>query len=421
MQRQLLQIADRIPDDIVLTLLKSFAKILSREPEPAPRTPFLRAFAKIRDDDKQFSVHSEDEENLVREYDSGNEVETFNFKVTTRTAETAYSVGGNIADGEQMATIDESTEAEALTDQQDGHEIIPSIDNNLETIDEGIEVEMPALLPADEASADEAFEQIVDGQIEIVNGEAVEEPTVENVSEKTANEDQASTEPPPVDEPAESQPEGVVEPEEPIPTEIEKVSLDDIQREIQEMQAFLMQKGVSPGKKKNKKDETVEEVANQDPSTIEDAYKVDVCIKLKNKNHSHKKHHHSKYTRSENYKEEIIKDGPIFDPTVPNTQEDFMKVKSVSEKIHKKKQKVQPLDVSWQNLVENQKRNYKWAKDFSEISYWHWNEKLFTPGTRASIRRRRTSSSSKKTSNSINSFMGLWRKRKLRPSKISAP
>lgn len=359
MQRQLLQIADKIPDDIVLTLLKSFAKILSREPEPAPRTPFLRAFAKIRDDDKQFSVHSEDEENLVREYDSGNEVETFNFKVTTRTAETAYSVGSNIADGEQMATIDESTEAEALTDQQDGHEIIPSIDNNLETIDEGIEVEMPALLPADEASADEAFAQIVDGQNEIVNGEAVEEPTVENVSEKTANEDEASTEPPQVEEPVELQPEEVIEPEEPIPTEIEKVSLDDIQREIQEMQAFLMQKGVSPGKKKNKKDETVEEVANQDPSTIEDAYKVDVCIKLKNKNHSHKKHHHSKYTRSENYKEEIIKDGPIFDPTVPNTQEDFMKVKSVSEKIHKKKQKVQPLDVSWQNLVENQKRNYK--------------------------------------------------------------
>lgn len=358
MQRQLLQIADKIPDDIVLTLLKSFAKILSREPEPAPRTPFLRAFAKIRDDDKQFSVHSEDEENLVRDYDSGNEVETFSFKVTTRTAETVYSVGSNIADGEQMATIDESIEAEALTDQQNGQEIIPSIDNNLETIDEGIEVEMPALLPADEASADEAFEQIVDGQNEIVNGGAVEEPTGENISEETANEDEASTEPPPVEEPVELQPEEVVEPEEPIPTEIEKVSLDDIQREIQEMQAFLMQKGVSPGKK-NKKDGTVEEVANQDPTTIEDAYKVDVCIKLKNKNHSHKKHHHSKYTRSENYKEEIIKDGPIFDPAVPNTQEDFMKVKSVSEKIHKKKQKVQPLDVSWQNLVENQKRNYK--------------------------------------------------------------
>lgn len=356
MQRQLLQISDKIPDDIVLTLLKSFAKILSREPEPAPRTPFLRAFAKIRDDDKQISGHSEDEENLVREYDSGNEVETFSFKVTTRTAETVYSVGSNNADGEQMATIDESIEAEALTDQQDGQEIIPSIDNNLETIDEGIEVEMPALLPADEASADEAFEQIVDGQNQIVNGEANEEPTVENLS---ATEDEAPTEPPQVEEPVKLQPEEVVEPEEPIPTEIEKVSLDDIQREIHEMQAFLMQKGVSPGKKKNKKDETVEEAANQDLSTIEDAYKVDVCLKLKNKNPSHKKHHHSKYTRSENYKEEIIKDGPIFDPTVPNTQEDFMKVKSVSEKIHKKKQKVQPLDVSWQNLVENQKRNYK--------------------------------------------------------------
>lgn len=360
MQRQLLQIADKIPDDIVLTLLKSFAKILSREPEPAPRTPFIRAFAKIRDDDKRFSAFlSDDEDSVAKEYDSGNEVETFNFKVTTTTEETAYSVGSNVLNGDQqMATIEESNEAEALNDQQGNElpEIPPMIENNLETIDEGIEVEMPNLLPTDEVSADEAFDKIVESQTEDVIGDSTEMPTVvENDSEKA--QDGGTKE-----EPVEPLPEEIVaveeeaEPEEPIPTEIEKVSLDDIQREIHEMQAFLQKKGVSPEKKKNKKDETI---AEPDSKSIEDAYNVDVCIKLKNKNHSHKKHHHSKYLKSENYKEEIIKDGPIFDPSVPNTEEDFMKVKSVSEKIHKKKQKVQPLDVSWQNLVENQKRNYK--------------------------------------------------------------
>lgn len=357
MQRQLLQIADKIPDDIVLTLLKSFAKILSREPEPAPKTPFIRAFAKIRDDDKRFSAFlSDDEDSVVREYDSGNEVETFNFKVTTTTEETAYCVGSNALNSDQqMATIEESNEAEALSDQQ-GNELpeIPMIENNLETIDEGIEVEMPNLLPTDEVSADEAFDKIVESQTDNVIDDSAEKPIDENDSEKAQD---GETPEEPVEPLPEEEEQEEAEPEEPIPTEIEKVSLDDIQREIHEMQAFLKQKGVSPEKKKNKKDETI--AANQDSKSIEDAYKVDVCIKLKSKNHSHKKHHHSKYMKSENYKEEIIKDGPIFDPSVPNTQEDFMKVKSVSEKIHKKKQKFQPLDVSWQNLVENQKRNYK--------------------------------------------------------------
>lgn len=345
MQRQLLQIADKIPDDIVLTLLKSFAKVLSREPEPAPKTPFIRAFAKIRDDgsDRQFMAIQEEEENMLKDYDSGNEVATFDYKVTTNTEEIVYSVGSNNqeeADGQQFAR-------EAPNDEES-----PEIAEN---IDEGIEVEMPKLLATEETDAE--FETIVEegeAQVEtteeISNGptEAVDE--VQEISEKIAENDLEECkveEPEPI--PVVEEPQ---EEEEPFPEEPPKVSLDDIEREIQEMQNFLAHKGVKPEKKKKEK-----EPAGNAAKNIEDAYQVDVCIKLKNK--SHKKHHHSKYLRSENYKEEITKDGPIFDPTIPNTEEDFMKVKSVSERIHRKKQKVQPLDLSWQNLCENQKKLYK--------------------------------------------------------------
>lgn len=363
MQRQLLQIADKLPDDITLTLLKSFAKILSREPEPSRAGPFIRAFAKIRDEngDKQFSAIMEEDEHQLKEYDSGNEVETFNFKVTTNTEEVVYSVGSNEQDAEKqfeaIANAAESSNSNDLNELQNGLEGSSNQDNS-ENIDEGIEVEMPKLLETDQAGTEDQIGEAAESN---QDAQDIVETVLEGDQEIVVG-DEAEVEIP-IEEPTETfevEEERVIR--EPTPTEPPKVSLDDIQREIHEMQSFLAHKGIKPEEKPKKKEQVNGHAddAIVNSRSIEDAYQVDVCIKLnKNKNHSHKKHHHSKYLRSENYKEEITADGPIFDPTVPNTEEDFMKVKSVNERIQKKKQKVQPLDVSWQNLVENQKRNYK--------------------------------------------------------------
>lgn len=358
MQRQLLQIADKIPDDIMLTLLKCFAKILSREPEPAPRpAPFIRAFARIRDD----GTFAAEDEDFVRDYDSGNEVETFDTKANLKTEENIVAVSEN--DGQKLASIEEV--AENAENEPTNGEIIQNGDEpqelseNSENIDEGIELEMPKLL-ADDATIDAIVEQEA-GNVDSTEAfDEIAENSEENV-EKSEEIPQEIIEEEPV--PVEEEP--VIE-EEPIPEEPPKVSLDDIQREIEEMQFFLKKKGLDGEKKKKREEQPEEVVVETDPKNIEDAYQVDVCIKL-NKNrehkehkHHHKKHHHSKYIKSENYKEEIIDAGPIFDPTVPNTQEDFLKVKSIQEKQHKKPKKgTQAYDVSWQNVLETQKKHYK--------------------------------------------------------------
>lgn len=363
MQRQLLQIADKIPDDITLVLLKSFAQILSREPEPAPKSPFIRAFAKIRDDlitRNQFTaIAEESEEQLNGNSENENEC-TFNYKVTTSTEEVVYSVGNtDEAKEEQSVAIEDVSDENILEfDEIEIENAEIENDENLENSDEGIEMEMPKLLPADEITNEEEVVNIFEQDISVED----EHPDPEFAIKKTTIDEVINSLEIASDEFSEqSEEEKIPVADVTIPAEPPKVSLDDIEREIEEMQKFLMCKGIGPNKK-NRSDA----VPEQRTENIEDAYKMDVCLKLKNKktdgflkDHSQKKHHHSKYMRSENYKEEILKDGPIFDPTIPNTVEDFMKEKSVSEKIYRKKQKVQALDVSWQKLCENQKKLYK--------------------------------------------------------------
>lgn len=353
MQRQLLLIAEKIPDDIMLTLLKCFAKISSREPEPKPKIPFLRAFAKISEDNsiKPGSPFRD------RDYESGNsEAEndcSFSYKMSTTTEEISFPTQSEEQSGTEMA---ETSDAEA--------------GQALENIDEGIEVEMPKLLEPPEEFADldepQASENVEVQFDDIVEGEAIADGEI--IADSEEQQISAETEAI-VEEPIEEPIEEVVIDYEPVPTEPPTVSLDDIEREIQEMQTFLLYKGVKPEKTKkpeeNEKQQEAEQVIEQpkDVRDIEDAFKVDVCIKLKSRHGDshkhHKKHHHSKYLSSEDYREIITNEGPIIDPTIPNTTEDFMKVKSMPEKMSKKKQKIQALDVSWQNLCENQKRLYK--------------------------------------------------------------
>jgi len=230
-------------------------------------------------------------------------------------------------------------------------------------------MEMPKLLPADNLTNEEEVVNIFDQDVSVEN----ENPDPEFIIEKVADDEVINSSEIASDEFSEQSEEEKI-PSAEIPAEPPKVSLDDIEREIEEMQNFLICKGIGPNKK-NRSDAVPERLNGTE--NIEDAYKMDVCFKLKNKktdgslkDHSQKKHHHSKYMRSENYKEEILKDGPIFDPTIPNTVEDFMKEKSVSEKIYRKKQKVQALDVSWQKLCENQKKLYK-QSHFEKASKEH--------------------------------------------------
>lgn len=358
MQRQLLQIADKIPDDITLTLLKSFAKILSREPEPVQKTPFIRAFAKIRDDsiDKKYSAIAEENEEQLKIYESGSSEEdnecTFNYKMTSSTQQIVYPVGDNEA-GEASGVESPVEDLPALEDGDQGSEAA-------ENVDEGIEVEMPQLLPSDEVVAE--FEKLsedeVEGEVEDAN-EASDDVTelqeiLENVEDDT-NEGRKT--------PEYFEEEEVYEIREPTPTEAPKVSLDDIQREIEEMQAFMSFKGVKPEKPQSSKwkDEKIKQQILE--KEIEDAYKLDFCLKLKNFDtlSQPKRHNHSKYKRSENYREEITEAVPIFDPAVPNTPEDFMKSKSGGEMFTKKMlKKGEQWDASWQNLCENQRKLYRW-------------------------------------------------------------
>lgn len=332
MQRQLLAIADKLPDDITLTLLKSFAQILSKEPEPAPRTPFIRAFSKkLRDDgtDKQFSVIAEEDEEQLKHYEGENEC-SFNYKVILDSKLVAVGETDSENEVERPAIADECdlSNESSMENETQGFEL----GENSENMDEGIELEMPPLLPSDDS--EEAFEALAleedAQQVTKVVEEVIKEPMVYP---------------------------------EPIPTEAPKVSLDDIERELQDMQNFLSFKGIKPEKKQEEILEVVqpkvEECINDDSWNIEDAYKLDVCINLKNHDDSERRHHHSKYIQSESYKEQIIDAEPIFDPNVPNTEEDFMKVKSISGRMDKKKQKFEALDTKWQNLCDNSKRLYR--------------------------------------------------------------
>lgn len=383
MQRQLLQISEKIPDDIMLTLLKSFAQVLTREPEPVQKTPFIRAFAKIRDDNIEtlFSAIVEEDEDQLKDYESENsEGEndcTFNYKVSTTTEEIVYSLGEKDQNGDlQSALIEDITENESSSDDPtlNGVESYENEENS-EHIDEGIEIEMPKLTPADETAEPDVEEtvdqeQILEASQSVNDGDNIESSDLEKGENETPENS---------DEPLDPKEVENIIIEQPIPVEPPKVSLDDIQREIQEMQMFLLGKGVGAGKKSKSANQESNGNANDqevvDSKNVEDAYKVDVCIELKNRNggsqtqNSQNKHHHSKYNRSENYKDEITKAGPIFDPSVPNTDQDFMKFKSVSERIHRKQQKVQALDNSWQNLCENQKKLYKYLRSDIRIYF----------------------------------------------------
>lgn len=342
MQRQLLQIADKIPDDIALTILKSFARLLSREPEPAPKTPFIRAFAKINDTiDKSFSAIAEEDEEQLKHYESSNsegENEcTFNYKVTASSQQIVF--------GDEERPYD--TDNEIVPAERGG---------SAENFDEGIEMEMPKLLPADrdaEETIQVTDEEKLFDEIDLAEAAAdnLEEP--EEIIQE-AIEEIIEVEAPPIIR-------------EPTPTEAPKVSLDDIEREIEEMQRFLFTKGVKPEKKiVETVDGNTTEFINHglgDSQNIEDAYQLDFCVKLPNRSdddsENNQRHYHNKYLLSENYKEEITEDGPIFDPAVPNTPEDFMKVKSGSQQFDRKKQKVQALDMSWSHAMETQRKLYR--------------------------------------------------------------
>lgn len=340
MQRQLLKIADKVPDEILLTLLKSFAQLLSHE--PATKAPFIRAFAKIRDE-KQFSAIVEEDEEQLKYYESSNSEEenecTFNYKVSTQ--QIIYNVGENNQEKEVLPTSEENNNQEVF------EEIFRDLESDtIENIDEGIEMEMPKLLPSDEVANENTSEQTKENEEFENEAELIEEIVETPIEEIIVEEEE----------------EIILEP---IPQEAPMVSLDDIEREIQEMQNFLLFKGIKPDKKikKASTENESKEKELDDSMNIEDAYKLDVCIKLKNRHgdshHKHKKHHHSKYLRSENYQEEIIDSGPIFDPAVPNTQEDFMKVKSGSGRIDRKKEKAQALDVCWEKLCSSDKKLYR--------------------------------------------------------------
>lgn len=369
MQRQLLQIADKIPDDIMLTLLKCFAKISSLEPEPAPKIPFIRAFAK-RQDSPAISSESEAENEC-----------TFSLKLSPSTQEVSLAIGSNENEDDDQ-TINQSNETDdenAAASETPPEQTEEASSETVENVDEGIDVEIPRVSSDDEATAEEQFAEI--------------------------NEQQIEAEPEEIYEYEESLPE--ID-DEPIPEEPPKVSLDDIERELQQMQAFLMNKGVVDKDKLRREEEEEElrrqremaerarqeeELQNQQQkelNDIEDAYKIDVCVKLKNRDWKEHEQRDNKYHRSENYREEVIDEGPIFDPTVPNTIEDFMRAKTYNGN----KKKI--FDMSWQNLCENQRKVYKWDDEWIFLSdFLHSSFSLIYKGIHSLTSRRHERISSK--------------------------
>lgn len=335
MQRQLLQIADKIPDDIMLTLLKCFAKISSLEPEPAAKIPFIRAFTK-RQDSPFISSESEAENEC-----------TFNLKLNPSSQEVSMDIGSNEnQDDDQIInqTDDENAAASQTPPVDSTSEEAPlSGEEAVENVDEGIEVEIPRVSSDDEATAEEQFDEINDEQQQQQN-EVEPEEIYEEYEESL----------PEIDD-------------EPIPEEPPKVSLDDIERELQQMQSFLSNKGLDKKRlmeeeqelrrqrelaEKAKEEEMEHQRKLKELADIEDAYVFDVCVKLKSRE-EREIENQQKYHLSENYREEVINEGPIFDPSVPNTLEDFMRAKTYNGN----KKKI--FDMSWQNLCENQKKVYK--------------------------------------------------------------
>lgn len=351
MQRQLLQIADKIPDDITLTLLKCFAKISSVEPAPAPKVPFIRAFTR-RQDSPYFSNSSSSGELSEAENEC-----TFSLKLGDSSAqEVSVSIESNeddqtINQAEVSATpppIDEMNCVEAFVDDEAA--AAAAAENN---VDEGIEIEseIPKVSSDDEAAAEEQFAELnkdslsADEQQQIASASEPEEEIYE-----------------------ESEPE--ID-DEPIPEEVPKVSLDDIERELQQMQAFLSFKGLDKEKllreheELNRQRELAAKVAKEEEdqriarleelARIGDTYQLDFCLPL-NKREQSATDEGQKYQRAENYRDEVIEQGPIFDPNVPNTIEDFMKTKSFANETGNKKK---IFDMSWQNLCENQRKVYR--------------------------------------------------------------
>lgn len=392
MQRQLLQITDRIPDDILLTLLKCFAQILTREPEQSQRAtgPFIRAFAKIRDDNgekQQFqAIIEEDEDQLKATADVGDDGDTectFNYKVSNVvTQEVVYSMNGNNEDDDDQRNDQESSAA-SNSDDADA-----TADNNNNIADDNLlrneqdvdnnsinEASSSEMCVNGDASIDEMPQATDDDSNEIIDGNFRE--ILDENEEERVDEESDVIENGVGDESWREQPQiEIVEVEEVF----EKVTLDDIQREINEMQMFLLNKTAEEARKVQimqeeariahimqeelMKAQILQEEAEDD---VEDAYKVNVCVNLKKKSSSdgHKRHSKSKAILSsflgdgKQVKGEKEPRQRIFDPAVPNTQEDFLKEKSVSEKINKKRQKIKNLDVSWQKLVDDQKKVYR--------------------------------------------------------------
>lgn len=379
MQRQLLQIADRIPDDILLTLLKCFAQILTREPEPSSQVcgPFIRAFTKIRDDgvEKQFQAIVEEDENQFKDdkndlQNDGDQECTFNYKI------------GNIVTQEVVFSMGSNDNANGDENGQSSHDDYHEMPNLVEPDEE------MKLHEADDSKISEEIkinEEQIEEKFEEISKEAEEAPvtpddqTDNNAQEPTTNDTTDDSEKPQIDdqptqEEAEQQEQPQVEEEPPQPEEkeerpvipMEKVTLDDIQREIHEMQMFLFNKGIAPEIKTNS---ITRNGIVKKQKKIDDAYKVDVCINLNKKKAGEKKSksktilsnyvdgHHGKHSKADKENQKARRH--IFDPSVPNTPEDFLKEKSVTEKIKKQKQNIKHLDVSWQKLCDSQKKVYR--------------------------------------------------------------
>ncbi|XP_070492473.1 probable E3 ubiquitin-protein ligase bre1 isoform X2 [Chironomus tepperi] len=364
MQRQLLQIADRIPDDILLTLLKCFAQILTREPEPSTQVcgPFIRAFTKLRDDgvEKQFQAIIEEDEDQFKDdknaqQNDGDQECTFNYKIgNVVTQEVIFSMGDANVNGDVEPDVEMKLEQEEESKISEENKINEEqIEEKFEEISKEAE-SSPAEIPVNpEEPKDSNEQEPTNDTTDDSEKPQIDEQPIEQEPEQQQEQPQVE----------EEQPQPEVKEERPV-IPMEKVTLDDIQREIHEMQMFLFNKGIAPEIKNNM---ITRNGIVKKPKKPDDAYKVDVCINL-NKNKSGEKKSKSKEILS-NY----LKDGKdakaekenqkarrhIFDPSVPNTPEDFMKEKSVTEKIKKQKQNIKHLDVSWQKLCDSQRKVYR--------------------------------------------------------------
>ncbi|CAG9801223.1 unnamed protein product [Chironomus riparius] len=383
MQRQLLQIADRIPDDILLTLLKCFAQILTREPEPSSQVcgPFIRAFTKLRDDGVEKQIESIVEENEDHLKDDKNALQndgdqecTFNYKIgNVITQEVVFSMGDN-----DLREANANGDGEIYENGQSSHENYHEMPNLVEP-DEEMKLHQEEENKINEQQVEEKFEEISKEAEDIpINPEEsnndaqeLQEPTIETTddSEKPQIDEQ------PIQEEIEQQEQPQVEEEPPQPEQkeevpvipMEKVTLDDIQREIHEMQIFLFKKGIAPEIRNNS---ITRNGIVKKQKKVDDAYKVDVCLSLNNKKSGEKKSkskeilssylkdgHHGKHSKADKENQKARRH--IFDPSVPNTPEDFMKEKSVTEKIKKQKQNIKHLDLSWQKLCDSQRKVYR--------------------------------------------------------------